>query len=130
MDNEFEGAAREIKGRIKDGIGGFTGDAADAAAEAVDDATSHASDIASRTGATLRDAAQTVRKEAAHAGEVVYEAGAKATAVVGDTVKQYPLISLIGMAAIGYLAAFLAHSPSSPLAPPPSRPLPLGRWRR
>jgi hypothetical protein len=52
----------------------------------------------------------------------VYETGAKAGQYVGRTVQQQPLLSLIGIGALGYLAAFLLHSPSSPLVPrPPER---------
>ena len=141
--NEFEGAAKEIKGRVKDGIGGLTGDTgtqaegkvdelagkaqrkmgdvADAASDALHDASDKAGDYASRASATLRDAADTVRQEAQAAGSAMYDAGAKAGVVVGDTVKEYPLLSLIGVAAIGYLAAFLVHAPSSPLTPPVPR---------
>jgi hypothetical protein len=37
---------------------------------------------------------------------------------VDSAVKQQPLLSLIGVAAIGYAISFLIHSPSSPLASP------------
>ncbi len=138
--NELEGAARDVKGKLKDGYGGLTGDVGtqaegklDQAAgklqgqfgDAVDgakEAAGSAADFAARAGEKLRDAAETVRAEAVHAGEAVLETGAKAGEYVGRTVQQQPLLSLIGIGALGYLAAFLLHSPSSPLAPrPPAR---------
>src|ERR1700734_700816 len=80
-----------------------------------------ASDFANRAGSTMSDAAQTVRCEAGHAGEKVYDAGVRAGEYVGHTVKEQPLLSLIGVAAIGYVIGFLIHSPMSPLAPKPKR---------
>ncbi len=144
--NEVEGAARELKGHVKDGFGGLTGDTAtqvdgkvdqvagrlqsrfgdtiDQVSGAATDAAAKASDLAGRAGSTLRDAAETVRTQARHAGEAVYAGGTRAGEAVGRTVQQQPLLSLIGVAAIGYLVSFLVHSPSSPLAPrPPARPM-------
>jgi hypothetical protein len=68
---------------------------------------------------TMSDAAQTVRREAGHAGEKIYDTGSRAGEYMGRTVKEQPLLSLIGVAAIGYAIGFLLHSPMSPLAPPP-----------
>jgi uncharacterized protein YjbJ (UPF0337 family) len=126
--NEIQGAARDVQGKIKDGYGGLTGDTGtqidgkiDQAAgkiqgrygEAIDKVTSAASTAAESASATvselrrtLNDTVKSVRSEARHAGEVVNE-----------TVHESPWLSIIGVAAIGYLASFLIHSPSSPLAP-------------
>jgi uncharacterized protein YjbJ (UPF0337 family) len=126
--NEIKGTARDVEGKIKDGFGGLTGDTStqidgkiDQVAgkvqarygEAIDKATNAASSAADSASATvsdirskLNDTVKTVRTEALHAGEVVNE-----------TVHESPWLSIIGMAAIGYLASFLIHSPSSPLAP-------------
>ncbi len=143
--NEFEGAARDIKGHVKDGVGGLTGDtstrvegkldqaagkfqrnfgetvdnvsqAAGQAASRASDAAQRASEMAGRAGSTLRDTAESVRQEA-------QDLGAKASEAVSGTVKEYPLLSLIGMAAIGYLTAFLIHSPST-------KPTPMSRYYR
>jgi uncharacterized protein YjbJ (UPF0337 family) len=142
-EDEIKGVAQDAVGKVKDGTGGLTGEtelqaegkidqaagkiqgqygtakeqlgsAADAIAEKV-------SDFANRAGSTMSDAAQTVRREAGHAGEKVYDAGARAGEYVGRTVKEQPLLSLIGVAAIGYVIGFLIHSPISPLAPKPKR---------
>jgi hypothetical protein len=74
------------------------------------------SDVAGRAGDTMRGAAQTVRREAGEVREKVYHAGARAGHYVDSAVKQQSLLSLIGVAAIGYAISFLIHSPSSPLA--------------
>jgi hypothetical protein len=44
---------------------------------------------------------------------------ARVPANVGRTVQEQPLLSLIGVAAIGYLIGFLVHSLISPLASKP-----------
>jgi uncharacterized protein YjbJ (UPF0337 family) len=142
-EDEIKGVARDAIGKVKDGAGGLTGDTGlqaegkiDQAAgkiqgqygtakqqigSAADAIAEKASDFANRAGSTMSDAAQTVRREAGHAGEKVYNAGARAGEYVGHTVKEQPLLSLIGVAAIGYVIGFLIHSPMSPLAPKPKR---------
>jgi uncharacterized protein YjbJ (UPF0337 family) len=139
--NEFEGAARDLKGKVKDGYGGLTGDigtqaegkldqaagklqakfgdTVDEARSTASDLADHAADAASTVGAKLRDVASSARNEAIHAGETVYAAGTKAAEAVSGTVRQQPFLALLGMGAIGYLVSFLVHSPSSPLAPKP-----------
>jgi uncharacterized protein YjbJ (UPF0337 family) len=142
--NELEGAARDLKGKMKDGYGGLTGDTStqvdgkidqaagkvqarfggtvDQVNEAAAEAARKAAELAGDAGSAIRNAAKTVREEAKHAGEAVMETGARAGQAVGRTVQQQPLLSLIGVAAIGYLVSFLIHSPSSPLTP--ARPEP------
>jgi uncharacterized protein YjbJ (UPF0337 family) len=124
-ENEIKGAGQEAVGRVKDAVGGLTGDAetqidgkldqASGKMKAhfggvVDEVTSKASDFATRATTTARDA-----------GEKLYAAGNQAGKYVGETVVQQPLLSLIGAAAIGYFVAFLLHAPSSPLNPPPRK---------
>jgi uncharacterized protein YjbJ (UPF0337 family) len=126
--NEIKGAARDVQGKIKDGYGGLTGDTStqidgkiDQAAgkiqsrygetlDRVSNAAGTAADSASDTVAEMRrklnETVRTVRAEARSAGRAV-----------DSTVHESPWLSIIGMAAIGYVASFLIHSPSSPLAP-------------
>jgi uncharacterized protein YjbJ (UPF0337 family) len=140
-ENELEGAPRDTIGKVKDGIGGLTGDPGLQADGKMDQATgklqakpgdtmdqisdtasttaAQASDFAGRAGATLRDAAGTARRGAEQASETVYDAGARAGRYVGHSVQQQPLLSLIGAAAIGYALGFLIHSAASPLVPAP-----------
>jgi uncharacterized protein YjbJ (UPF0337 family) len=129
-EDEIKGAGRDAIGKVKDAAGGLTGDAGlqaegtidqaegkiqgqygtakDQLGSAADGIAEKAADLADRVGSTISDAAQTVRREAGHAGEYM-----------GRTVKEQPLLSLIGVAAIGYAIGFLVHSPMSPLVPAP-----------
>jgi uncharacterized protein YjbJ (UPF0337 family) len=131
--NEFEGAAKDLKGKIEDGAGGLTGDSKLQAEGKLDQA---AGKIQNRFGETIdqvNEAANAAARRAAElagevghklndAGEAIYETGQRAGEAVGRTVQQQPLLSLIGVAVVGYIAAFLIHSPSSPFAPPPPPP--------
>jgi uncharacterized protein YjbJ (UPF0337 family) len=143
MTNETSGTIRDMTGRVKEGYGSVTGDnvtkaegKADqaaasvqkAAGEVADNAAATAEGVASRASSAIRDAAGVVRDEAHNVGGKIYDAGAKANEVVGETVAKAPLLSLIGMAAIGYLAAFLVHSNSSPLIEQPRPQRWVRRW--
>jgi uncharacterized protein YjbJ (UPF0337 family) len=140
-ENEIEGAAKDATGKIKDGIGGLTGDPnlqvegkidqaagklqgrfGDVKDQLADGASAMAdkvSNFAGRAGATLRDATESTRRATGKAGETVYGMGARAGQHVGRTVQDQPLLSLIGIAAIGYAIGFLIHSSASPLARAP-----------
>jgi uncharacterized protein YjbJ (UPF0337 family) len=124
-EDELKGAGQEAVGRVKDAVGGLTGDTStqidgkidEASGKLkaqyggmVDDLAAKASNLAGRAGETVKDA-----------GQKIYTAGNQAGRVVGETVVQQPLLSLIGAAAIGYLLAYLLHAPSSPLTPAPRK---------
>lgn len=141
MSNETNSTIRDLTGRVKEGYGSVTGDnvtktegkidqaAASVqkrAGEMANEATDAAEGMASRAGAAIRDAAGVVSEQAQNVGGKIYDAGTKANEVVGETVSKAPLLSLIGMAAIGYLTAFLIHSNSSPMV---EKSLPQ-RWVR
>jgi uncharacterized protein YjbJ (UPF0337 family) len=136
--NQVQGAAKDALSEVKDAFGGPTGDtsmqtegklerasgglqdqvgaAKEQLASMANNVAEKMSDVAGRAGDTVRGAAQTVRREAGEVGEKVYHAGARAGHYADSAVKQQPLLSLIGVAAIGYAISFLVHSPSSPLA--------------
>jgi uncharacterized protein YjbJ (UPF0337 family) len=138
-DQTTEGTINDLKGKAKDAAGGLTGDAAtqaegkadqlvgkaqsamgDAAEKvsgAASSAADYASDLAGRAGSKLHGTAQTVKEGAASAGGRIYEAGAQAGDYVGYAVERQPLLSLLGVAALGYFIGYLVHSPSSPFAP-------------
>jgi uncharacterized protein YjbJ (UPF0337 family) len=142
-ENQIKGAAKDAVSESKNAVGGLTGDtsvpaerkldqtsgnlqdqvgaAKDQLGSMANNVTDKISDMAGRAGNTMRDAAQTVRREAGEVGEKVYHAGARAGHHVDSAVKQQPLLSLIGVAAIGYAISFLIHSPSSPLASRPPK---------
>ena len=140
-DDKVEGTIKDVTGKVKDGFGGLTGDTKTQAEGKVDQMTGKAqetfgdvkekvgdyadqasdsvSSAASKAAETLRETAEAVRARAGEYGTKVQEVGASAGAYVGKTVQDQPLLSLIGIAAIGYLVGYLAHSPSSPFAAPP-----------
>ena len=132
-ENQIKGAAQDALGKVKDGAGGVTGDVGLQAEGKYDqaagkmkgqfgDAASAAGDMANNAAEGISNAArgatETVRNTAGAVGEKVYDAGARTGQYVGETVKEQPLLSLIGAAAIGYALAFLLHASSSPLTPP------------
>jgi uncharacterized protein YjbJ (UPF0337 family) len=138
-DQKIEGTVNDIKGKVKDAAGGLTGDmslqasgkidqltgkaqgvAGDIsgmASDAADKVSDKASDLAGRASGVLHDTAQTVREGAAAAGGKIYEAGSQAGDYVGYAVERQPLLSVLGLAALGYFVGYLVHSPSSPFAP-------------
>lgn len=143
MTNETSGSVRDMTGRLKEGYGSVMGDnvtkaegKADQAAagiqknvgEMADNAADAAEGVAARASSAIRDAAGVVMEEAQDVGGKIYDAGTRANEVVGQAVSKAPLLSLIGMAAIGYLAAFLVHSNSSPLVETPRPQRWVRRW--
>jgi uncharacterized protein YjbJ (UPF0337 family) len=139
--DHIEGAFSVTKGTIKEAAGAVTGDAKTEAGGKIDQLSGRAqqawgdardtiddvaadtaetlSEAADRASSTLRDKAETVKATAGQVGSKVYEAGATAGQTIVSTVKEQPLLTLVGAAAIGYLAGYLLHSPSSPFAPEP-----------
>lgn len=139
--DHIEGAFDEAKGTVKDAVGGVMGDAktqaegkADKIAgraqqvwgdarDAVDDlaadAAEAAAELADHAEPAFRQTAEAVRQKASALGGKVYEAGSAASSTVAHTVKEQPILTLIGAAAIGYLAGYLLHSSSSPFAAEP-----------
>jgi uncharacterized protein YjbJ (UPF0337 family) len=149
-EDQIDGTITDAKGRVKDAMGGLTGDAKTQVEGKIDQATGQAqqamgdaretvesfagkaadtvSDAAARATETLRETAETVKAKAGVVGGKVYEAGATAGSYVGTTFQEQPVLSLIGMAAIGYLVGYLVHSPSSPLSPEPRYRRVIRRW--
>lgn len=142
-EDEIKGVAKDATGKVKDATGGLTGDTGlqaegkmdqvsgklqdkfghitDQLSEAAGTIAGKASELGAGARAAMHDAAQTVQRGAGQAGETVYDAGARAGKYVGRTVQDQPLLSLIGIAAIGYAIGFLIHSPTSPLVREPRR---------
>ncbi len=149
-EDHIEGTITEATGKVKDTVGGLTGDAKIQAEGKVDELTGQAqqtigdakdaaasiaakaadtvSEAAARATETLRETAETVKAKAGAVGEKVYEAGATAGSYVGNTVQEQPLLALVGIAAIGYLVGYLVHAPSSPFAPEPRYRRVIRRW--
>jgi len=149
-EDQIDGTISEAKGKVKDAVGGLTGDAKTQAEGKIDQVAGQAqqtlgdaketvssvagkaadtvSEAAARATETLRETAETVKAKASVVGEKVYEAGATAGSYVGSTIQEQPLLSLIGIAALGYLVGYLVHSPSSPLNPEPRYRKVIRRW--
>ncbi|HWK47077.1 MAG TPA: CsbD family protein [Stellaceae bacterium] len=141
--NELEGAVRDAKGKLKDGYGGLTGDVGtqldgkldqaagklqsrfgdttDQVSEAAWQAAHQASEFADRAGDTLLGAAETatttLRDQGQQLRDTVADASAQAGRMADRTFRQNPILSLIGVGAVGYLLSYLIHAPSAPLAP-------------
>jgi len=140
-EDEITGAGRDAVGKVKDAAGGLTGEtgmqadgklnqaagkvqgkfgeAKEQLGDTAGTVADKASEFADREGAATQDAAQMARRGAGQASETVYDAGARAGQYVGRTLQDQPLLSLIGVAAIGYAIGFLIHSPMSPLVSKP-----------
>jgi uncharacterized protein YjbJ (UPF0337 family) len=149
-DDQIDGTISDAKGKVKDAVGGLTGDAkiqgegkvdqmTGQALQALGDAKETVASMADKTGDTvsdaaarateaLRETAETVKAKAGVVGSKVYEAGQTAGQYVGTTFQEQPVLSLIGMAAIGYLVGYLVHSPASPLTPEPRYRRVIRRW--
>jgi ElaB/YqjD/DUF883 family membrane-anchored ribosome-binding protein len=134
---------KEAIGKATDATGGLTGDIGAQAGEktheaaakfqgrfgaareqldsVVDNIADKAAEFAGQASSAAHDAAQTMRREAGYAGGKAYDAAARGSQYAVHAVKEQPLLSLIGIAAIGYAIGFLIHSPMSPLAPDPKK---------
>ncbi len=123
-EDHIAAAAAEAAGQVKYAAGGLAGDAQDAA----DSIAETASGAAAHAAEALRHTAETVKAKAGTVGGKVYEAGATAGGYVGSTIKKQPLLSLIGIAAVGYLVGYLIHAPSSPFAQEPRYRRVIRRW--
>lgn len=89
--------------------------------------TDQASDLADTAAGRMADAAKSARDIAGDAATTAYNSGAQATRYAGETVRQQPLLSVLGVAAIGYAIGFLIHSSASPFASKPPKTRFLGR---
>jgi len=117
MAKKAAAEASDMAGQAGDKIG----DAAKSAREMAGNVGGKASDIAGQAGDRIGDAAKSAREMAGNVGEKAYAAGTQAARYAEATVKEQPLLSLIGIAAIGYLFGFLIHSSVSPFAPKPPK---------
>jgi uncharacterized protein YjbJ (UPF0337 family) len=137
--DHIEGTNNEATGTVKEAVGDLTGDAKTKVEGKIDEVTGQAQQtlgdardtfhsVAGKTAESLRETAETVKAKAGAVGGKVYEAGATAGGYVGSTVKEQPLLSLLGIAAIGYLVGYLVHSPSSPFVQEPHYRKVIRRW--
>lgn len=134
MSDEFEGAARNLGGKLEGAVGSVTGDSKTQAQGKVDevvgqaqqaygDAKEKVSAAAGDAGARLSDVTSKVGAQASELGGQVYEQGGKAVKYVEDYVREEPVAVMLGVAAIGVLIGYLIGRP------PSERAIELGRFR-
>lgn len=86
------------------------------------DVAGNVSGLAAEATERLNDAAKYARDMGDNAAKAARAASARAASYAESAMKEQPLLSLIGVAAIGYAIGFLIHSQASPLAVAPPKP--------
>ncbi len=99
MDQDrITGAASELKGQVKEGIGNLTGDSKTQAEGYADQLSGATRRTIGQARDTLRDAADTLQDQAGSIGEYIDE-----------TIHERPLTALLAAGAIGYVLSLLIH---------------------
>jgi uncharacterized protein YjbJ (UPF0337 family) len=137
------GTGKDALGKVKDGVGGLTGDTNTQTDDKLDQAAGKAQEVFRNASEGLSDSVGALTSKASelagHAEEKFLDATSSAKEIVRDlteralhfsgraghyveeTVEKKPFFSLVGLAAIAYVTAYLIHSPSSPFAPKPRK---------
>ena len=134
MDNQIEGTARNLGGKVESALGSVTGDtkskidgkidqAAGKAQSAYGDAKDAVASAADDAKSALSGVAQKVSEQASQLGEQAYAHGGKAAKYVSDYVREEPVAVMLGVAALGMLVGYLLGRP------PHERAVELGRFR-
>ena len=99
MDQDrIAGTANDLKGQVKEGIGGLTGDAKLKAEGKGDQLSGTAERALGQAKDSLRDAADVVQDQAATIGEYL-----------DDAIQDRPLTALLAAGGIGYVLSLLIH---------------------
>ena len=133
-ENQMEGAARNVGGKIESAVGNLTGDTkhqaqgkvdqvAGQAQQAYGKAKDAASDAADQASSKLNDVASKVSDHASNLGEQVYAKGEEVAETVVDYIRNEPVAVMLGVAAIGMVIGYLIGRPPSESA------IELGRFR-
>lgn len=133
-ENQVEGAARNVGGKVESAVGSVTGDTkskvegkvdqvAGKAQRAYGDAKDAVQDAAEDAGSTLSGVTKKVTEQASQLGGQAYEQGTAAAKYVGDYVRNEPVAVMLGVAALGMLVGYMIGRP------PPERAIELGRFR-
>lgn len=116
-EDEFKGAAKDIGGKIKDGVGGLTGDESLQAEGKADQLAGKAQKFYGAAKDTVTEAAEAA-SEAFTTHKPRYDTSGNPyvdDSMIGratDMVKEQPILALLGTAAVGYALAFLLHGRS------------------
>ena len=97
-EDRITGAAKDMKGQVKEGIGNLTGDTKTQAEGYVDQLGGAAQRTLGQARDTLRDAGDTFQEQAASIGDYIDE-----------TIHERPLTALLAAGAVGYVLGLLIH---------------------
>jgi uncharacterized protein YjbJ (UPF0337 family) len=120
-ENEIKGAAKDIGGKIKDGVGGLTGDESLQAEGKADQLSGKAQKLYGSAKDTISEAASNAADAASEAftsRKPHYESSTSSyvddsmVSRATDMVKEQPILALLGTAAVGYALAYLLHGRS------------------
>jgi uncharacterized protein YjbJ (UPF0337 family) len=122
-ENQMEGTARNVGGKIESAVGNLTGDTKNQAQGKVDQIAGQAQKAYGNAKDAVSDAADKVSEHASGLGGQMYEAGEYAAETVADYVRNEPVAVMLGVAAVGMLIGYLIGRP------PAERAVELGRFR-
>ncbi|HQT83752.1 MULTISPECIES: CsbD family protein [Acidiphilium] len=116
-EDEIKGAAKDIGGKIKDGVGGLTGDESLQAEGKADQFAGKAQKLYGSAKDTISEAAEAASEAfTSHKPHVDSTGNAYVDdSLMGrasDMIKEQPLLAMLGTAAAGYALAFLLHGRS------------------
>ncbi|MDD2859976.1 MAG: CsbD family protein [Acidiphilium sp.] len=124
-EDEIKGTAKDIGGKIKDGIGGLTGDESLQAEGKTDQLAGKAQKLYGSAKDAVSDAAESAKEAVGHAAGAASEAFSQPKSHYQPTgnsyvdesmlgrcttmVKEQPILALLGTALAGYATAYLLH---------------------
>ncbi|MCW8307916.1 CsbD family protein [Acidiphilium sp. PA] len=116
-EDELKGAAKDIGGKIKDGVGGLTGDESLQAEGKADQLAGKAQKLYGSAKETISEAAEAA-SEAFTSHKPHFDSTTNSyvdDSLMGrasDMIKEQPLLAMLGTAVAGYALAFLLHGRS------------------
>ena len=96
--SRVSGAVNDLKGQVKEGVGGVTGDTKLKAEGMTDQLSGAAERTVGQAKDAVRDASDILQEQAASLGEYL-----------DDTIHERPLTSLLAAGAVGYILSLLIH---------------------
>ena len=113
-EDEVKGAAKDVGGKIKDAVGGLTGDESLQAEGKADQIAGKAQKLYGAAKDGICAAVDTARDALGHAAPDDAMTGTPDGIVekLSDFVAKQPMLAMLGTAAAGYALAFLVHGGS------------------
>jgi uncharacterized protein YjbJ (UPF0337 family) len=106
-EDRIKGAAQDIGGRLKDAVGGLTGDIGAQIDGKLDQSIGQARNAFGRAKDAGRHAVSVAQDAASDAAENLYEGGLGITQSVSRAIEEQPLAAVLLAAAVGYGIACL-----------------------